>query len=268
MGHGKYISLRKLSGRVPFTLVELLVVISVVAILAAMLLPVLQNATEAARTIACRSNIRQYGIAMTVYRMENHGYFSPTYVVREPRRKQYAEFIFGYDDYVGTEKDRSATQILQCPSWRGDRPFLTDGQGGFYMYSYNYNHTYIGRGSNPIRETAVKAPSNSLLFGEPGYVFGFPPNTSIKGAVSMTAPFADRPGAVGGGGQGTLFLRHSGGALTNVGWVDGHVSSLTSKDTTPAMKPYARYNPGVTDHPDFYRIRYAGEGNDDLYDLE
>ena len=50
-----------------FTLIELLVVIAIIAVLMAILLPTLQRVKEQAREIACRSDLRQYGIAQTIY---------------------------------------------------------------------------------------------------------------------------------------------------------------------------------------------------------
>ena len=61
------------------TLVELLVVIAIIAILAAILLPVIQQAREAGRQTVCVSNLHQFGIAMCQYTDIHSGHFPWTY---------------------------------------------------------------------------------------------------------------------------------------------------------------------------------------------
>lgn len=56
-----------------FTLVEILVVIGIIALLAALLFPVFTRARAAARRAACISNLRQIGMAVRIYRQEQGG---------------------------------------------------------------------------------------------------------------------------------------------------------------------------------------------------
>ena len=141
-----------------FTLIEMLVVVAIIAILAALMTPALHKALETARDTQCLNNLRQTGIAFGSYSSDFQGFYPPA---NSNELNQARAYTISWDDAVysylgGTENRIGATSaaypgiklpVLQCPF---------DASRGGWRLSYCMALGYGGTGS--VGGNAYRAP--------------------------------------------------------------------------------------------------------------
>jgi len=115
-----------------FTLIELLVVIAIIAILGAMLLPVLSRGKERGRTAACLSNLHQIGVALQVYIDDNNNHlpFMEDKSTNSVVTNTYPSVDIVLTNLLGSPK------ILRCPS---DNKLIFEMTGSSYSWNVLLN---------------------------------------------------------------------------------------------------------------------------------
>jgi len=254
-----------------FSLVELLVVISIIALLTAILTPSVVGARRQANRVYCLNNLRQMVLAADNYAQNNNDYYPiAQYSWQENASTAYA---YCWDFTQVTENGQSKTipgllwegetieKVHQCPSYKGGITGFNDPYTG-----YNYNTSFIGHGQGEIVTDAYTGSViiNPTIPGDIGIVL--PAKITQVKKPHLCALFGDgqwRSGAnkfmrspfYGDGDydfdirkDGTQGYRHN--KMTNVAWCDGHATSqkeLYTNSTNKVRLAIESYNATITD---------------------
>lgn len=118
---------------VTFTLIELLIVISIIAVLAAMLLPALNKAREKAKAISCLSNLKQIGNLYVMYQDSYNGYMVPYINGVSWQSSDYWEKLMLDMGQIKYGKGAKAKGLLFCPAAK-----ITQSNGQYKQFHYTY----------------------------------------------------------------------------------------------------------------------------------
>ena len=135
-----------------FTLLELLVVMAIIGVLAALLLPALSRSKESARAVACVSNLHQIGVALQLYIQENNNHLPVMRDVSTSTNPP-TPVLPGPNTVLAAQLGNAA--VLDCPS---------DNQGLYQQTgsSYSWNSLLNGQNADHLQVLGLNFKPNEI----------------------------------------------------------------------------------------------------------
>lgn len=215
--------------RCAFTLIEVLVGISVIAVLAVLVTAAASNSIEGAKTAHSQSTLKQLVVANLAY-LADHGTYSPAQNLQNTKRWHGGRSNTGarFDPSEGylSPYMRDGHYLTLCPLLEGyeDTSTFEAGAGG-----YGYNAAYIGGRSNGWGSWDYTNPNVPANVPRPVETIMFTTTAFAKGDGIQEYPYTEPPESVMPAGlpttslQGSTHFRATGNRAI-VAWCDGHVT--------------------------------------------
>jgi prepilin-type N-terminal cleavage/methylation domain-containing protein/prepilin-type processing-associated H-X9-DG protein len=177
----------KINAKRGFTLIELLVVIAIIAILAAMLLPALAKAKEKANRTVCLSNLKQWGLALTLYLDDNSQVLPDFSIANNVAASAGARADYDQDNIQWTDLGLFASKGVGNSAWFNVLPPYVS-QNALWQYAANSTNFVNGRSIfNCPGATFISADNvNPLTRVAFSYGINF---KGTNGAVPAGSPF-------------------------------------------------------------------------------
>lgn len=168
-----------------FTLLELLIVISIIAILASFILVGVRGAKERAEAARCMANLRQIGSALTLFASDNNGNFpiagsTIAWGNHDPVTLQ-ASWAEQISEYIGTNSN-----LFRCQT--GARNLAANKDFSYFLGA-RAAYRDAGGGFAALKMQRIAAPSKMILGGDSTYS-GFTADDADKDDYSVAAPFS------------------------------------------------------------------------------